>query len=228
MDDQSLPPGQFDLGYFPRYGLWQFSRYMQEPGGVQVTVSNNEGALFILTEAELAQLDCIQQSSDFHCITSWSARNVQWQGYRFSEFYRQFVVSKMTDAAPVKWVQFRSADNYRTFMAIEDLLADDVLLAIAVNDQALAWEHGGPIRLVAPAHYGFKSAKHLTEIIFCNALENYRSPALHWHEHPRARVALEERSRFLPQWFWRYFGRLAIPAVLFAYRLAAKKRKRNS
>jgi DMSO/TMAO reductase YedYZ molybdopterin-dependent catalytic subunit len=112
-------------------------------------------------------------------------------------------------------------------MHLDDLLKDDVLLADTLDGAALNLEHGGPMRLVAPSHYGFKSAKHLCSIHFCRNLDGYRSPALHWHEHPRARVALEERGTFLPTWFWRMIGPPALPTVLYVFRRAAAIRAKS-
>ena len=49
-------------------------------------------------------------------------------------------------------------------MLLEDALADDVLLADRLDGAPLDAKHGAPVRLVAPAHYGFINVKHLCRI----------------------------------------------------------------
>jgi DMSO/TMAO reductase YedYZ molybdopterin-dependent catalytic subunit len=111
-------------------------------------------------------------------------------------------------------VILRCQDGYRTALPLTDLLAVDVLLADRLNDQPLTVEHGAPIRLVAPAHYGYKSAKHLQRIELCAEHLRYR-PLLHrLLDHPRARVAFEERGQFLPGWLSRYLFRPFIELII--------------
>jgi DMSO/TMAO reductase YedYZ molybdopterin-dependent catalytic subunit len=49
-------------------------------------------------------------------------------------------------------------------LLLSDLLAAEVLLADILDGLPLSMEHGAPLRLVAPAHYGYKSVKHLSGI----------------------------------------------------------------
>ena len=46
----------------------------------------------------------------------------------------------------------------------------DVLLANELNSQPLTVEHGAPLRLIAPKHYGYKSVKYLCRMEY--KLEN--------------------------------------------------------
>ena len=48
--------------------------------------------------------------------------------------------------------------------AIEDALADDVLIAEHLDGAPLDGDHGAPVRLVSPSQYGFISTKHLCRI----------------------------------------------------------------
>jgi DMSO/TMAO reductase YedYZ molybdopterin-dependent catalytic subunit len=105
------------------------------------------------------------------------------------------------------FVVLRAQDGYRSCLLLEDLLAADVLLADALNGQPLPIEHGAPLRLVAPAHYGYKSVKHLSRIEFCFDDRGYRPAAFRFMEHPRARVAFEERGRWIAGWLLRFLYR---------------------
>jgi DMSO/TMAO reductase YedYZ molybdopterin-dependent catalytic subunit len=59
-----------------------------------------------------------------------------------------------------------SADDYTTNLPLEDLQRDDVLLAHRVDGRALSVEHGGPVRMMIPHRYFWKSAKWIQAIRF--------------------------------------------------------------
>jgi DMSO/TMAO reductase YedYZ molybdopterin-dependent catalytic subunit len=98
-------------------------------------------------------------------------------------------------------------------MLLEDLLAPGVLLADTLDGEKLGLEHGAPLRLVAPAHYGYKNVKHIGAIEFWHDRKHYRFPYPYpdFMDHPRGRVALEERARWFPAWLLRPFYRVLIP-----------------
>lgn len=50
-------------------------------------------------------------------------------------------------------------------LPLERALADDVLVAYAMNGEPIPTEHGAPVRLVVPTWYGMASVKWLAEII---------------------------------------------------------------
>ena len=50
-------------------------------------------------------------------------------------------------------------------LPVERALADDVLVAYAMNGQPIPVEHGAPVRLVVPTWYGIASVKWLAEIV---------------------------------------------------------------
>lgn len=222
-----LPPGQKLLDHFPRYGLWQYATRIESVPFLSVKLRSYDQDGPTLNVEHFNKLPRHDQVSDFHCVTTWSKKGLNWSGYQFKDFYEQIAKPELKLRHQPKVARFSSEDGYETFMYLEDLLADDVLLADRLDGHPLGLDHGGPLRLVAPAHYGFKSAKHICEIRFCEDLKGYHSPWFHWHEHPRARVALEERGRFLPSPFWRWIGPPAIPTVLYAFRRAARKRARK-
>ena len=59
-----------------------------------------------------------------------------------------------------------SHDGYTTNLALEDFAAEDALLAHTWSGAPLEQEHGGPVRLVVPHLYFWKSAKWLQSIEF--------------------------------------------------------------
>jgi DMSO/TMAO reductase YedYZ molybdopterin-dependent catalytic subunit len=99
-------------------------------------------------------------------------------------------------------------------MLLTDLLNPDVLLADTLNGRPLCVEHGAPLRLVAPKHYGYKSVKHLCRMEFKAENTGYRVSGFKFMDHPRARVALEERGRLVPGWLLRYLYRPLVPGTV--------------
>jgi DMSO/TMAO reductase YedYZ molybdopterin-dependent catalytic subunit len=63
-------------------------------------------------------------------------------------------------------VVLHSADGYTTNVPLSILMDEDVLLADTVDGQPLPIEHGGPVRMVVPKRYFWKSAKWITAMIF--------------------------------------------------------------
>lgn len=218
-----LPKGQHAREDFPRFGLSQFAyRFPRETGTARLRISGDVIEAFEL-DAPSAHLPRVEQVSDFHCVTTWSRRDLRWGGVRFADFYAQCVVPRLVAGAQVKTVVLRGQDGYRTTLPLADLLAADMLLAETLDGQPLSIEHGAPLRLVAPAHYGYKSMKHLSRLEFHRGEPKVKFSAFAFMDHPRARVALEERGRGLPGWLLRRVYRLLIrpTAARFARAMAA-------
>ena len=210
----ALPPGQQEISDFPRCGLFQFAwRIDRSPAPLSLEIAGDVRSPIVIAAGSLATLPRVHQLGDLHCVTTWTRRQLQWSGVRFKDFYHQIVLPQAEPDGEVRFVIFTAGDGYRRYFVLDDALADDVLLADRLAGAPLTWQHGAPLRLVAPAHYGFRSAKHLQRIEFCKTLQHYRSPTTHWTEHPRARVAFEERGRVLPARLYRCLYRAAIPLV---------------
>lgn len=210
-----LPPGQKEYPSFDRFGLGLFaSRFPSQPDTISLTITGNVETKVTIGK-ELLELPRVEQHSDFHCVTTWSVRNVHWSGFRFSDFYHQIIVPMAKPQPDNQFVVFRGEDRYACSMQLEDLLKDDVLLADTLNGEKLGVDHGAPLRLVAPAHYGYKNVKHIHAIEFWQDSRHYRFPLPYPNlmNHPRGRVALEERARFIPLWIIRPLYRLLMPGA---------------
>jgi len=121
----------------------------------------------------------------------------------------------------------KAQDGYRTTLLLEDLLADDVLLADELNAKPLVIEHGAPLRLIAPRHYGYKSLKHLSMLEFWAPAPVVKHGPLALLDHPRARVALEERGQWSPGWILRRLYRPLIPGTVKAFRVGMLKYRQS-
>ena len=203
-DTAGLPPGQHEVGVLLRFGLTPFA--VRFPKVVDRVVLNVEGEVATALEvgAQLEQrLPRIEQTSDLHCVTTWSRRGLRWSGFRFADFYRLIALPLAGAAHDARFVVLRGQDGARTSLPLDDLLAPDVLLADRLDDHPLPIARGAPLRLIAPGHYGYKSVKYIHRVEFRRSAAGYRPTGLRWMHHPRARVALEERGQGLPGWLLR-------------------------
>ncbi len=221
-----LPPGQIPTADFPRFGLTPYAeRYPSNPTDCALSVTVLSAAPVVLGEA-LKGLPRTTLKADFHCVTTWSHPGLVWGGVKFSDFYHQRIAPQSISSAEILGVVLRGQDGYRTSLLLEDLMADDVLLADELNALPLSIEHGAPLRLIAPRHYGYKSLKHLCGLEFWATVPVIKHGPLAFLDHPRARVALEERGRWLPGWLLRHVYRPFIPSTAEKFRIGMLKHKR--
>jgi len=189
------------------------------PDSIHLAVSGDVIANALI-DNPLLGLNRVNLICDFHCVTTWSRQNVHWEGVRFADFYRHHILTKLQPGCTVQTVVFRGQDGYRTTLPLSDLLNEQVLLADRLDGQSLSIEHGAPLRLVAPAHYGYKSVKHLARIEFWQTSPKIKPAAFAFMDHPRARVALEERGRWFPGWLLRLAYRPLIRGTAELFRKA--------
>lgn len=210
-----MPPGQY-AAELERFGLPQFARrHVATPARPVLTVS---GVVRNPTQLDLADLlDGLphhEQRSDLHCVTTWSSLGLIWSGVRLSDVAQR--ISEAVSPHPrAGWLMATGPDGFRSCLKLDDAFADDVLIATCLDGVTLSRAHGSPLRLVAPAQYGYKSVKHLV------ALEyrlSYTGGSAGFKEHPRGRVGREERSRLLPGPVWRRIWAGALPTVRRRYR----------
>ena len=219
-----LPPGQHERSDFPRFGLGLFARrFPAQLARPEISIGGDVTHPMTVDLSTTA-LPQVGQRSDFHCVTTWSRRDLRWGGVRFADFYRQLVLTQAKPHLEAQFVVFKGQDGYRCALPLDDLLAEDVLLADQLDGAPLGLEHGAPLRLIAPAHYGYKNVKHLSAIEFWRDASHYRFPMPYprFMDHPRGRVAFEERGR-LPAWLLRPIYRLLIGSTVRNFRKALER-----
>lgn len=215
MNQSPLPPGQLEHPSFDRFGLGLFAdRLPNDMTQINVDISGDVENPFIITD-HLQSLPRTDVVADFHCVTTWSVRDITWSGVRFIDVYEQLVLPLARPRREHSFVVLQAADKYRVSMQLRDLLKEDVLLADSLNGQPLGADHGAPLRLVAPKHYGYKNIKHLSAIHFQANKGRYRFPFPYpnFMDHPRGRVDHEERAAILPNWLIRPLYRLLQPGA---------------
>ncbi|MCF6327677.1 MAG: molybdopterin-dependent oxidoreductase [Devosiaceae bacterium] len=226
----SLPRGQHLIDDFPRFGLIPYAeRFPANPNDISLRISGDVQTPLSIDD-EFSKLPMRNQVSDFHCVTTWSTKNLRWRGFLFRDVLKKIIQPIAQVDPKANYVVFMGQDGYKNILPLKDLMADDVLLATHLDDEPLGIAHGGPLRLIAPSHYGYKSVKHIKQIDFLIDPEKFKTP---WFfplvAHPRGRVELEERSVLLPNWLFRFVfskfinsNRLRFERALQQYELMKK------
>ena len=147
-----VPPGQYVTGRLPILHVGAIPPFDREKWDFEVR-GLVESAVK-LTYDELMALPVKEVVADIHCVTGWSKLDTRWKGVAPQEVLR--LASPKPEAA---YVLVHCEGGYTTNLLLEALLDDDVVLAYGYEGKDLAPEHGGPLRLVVPKRYFYKSAK---------------------------------------------------------------------
>ncbi len=156
---ERLPPGQhlvtdwpvLDLGMQPDVpaSRWQLDVF----GAVERPLTWDWAGFQALPQSRAV--------SDIHCVTTWSRYDNAWDGVLTRD-----LLHAVNPKPEARFVVLQSYDGYTTNLSLEDFAADDALLAHSWQGAPLTQAHGGPLRLVVPRLYFWKSPKWLQRIEF--------------------------------------------------------------
>ena len=152
-----LPPGQrlvrdwpvLDLGVQPAIDLARW----------RLTVDGLVEHSLAWDWAEFLALPQRSDVSDMHCVTTWSRFGNRWVGVAM-----QHVLDLVQPKPEAGFALLHSYDGYTTNVPLPALMGDDVLLAHQWEGRPIPREHGGPVRMLIPKLYLWKSAKWLHRI----------------------------------------------------------------
>ena len=149
-----LPPGQawskgfpvLDLGVHPPFDekTWRFKVWGEVDNPLEL---DWKGFL---------ALPKTQTVSDFHCVTTWSKMDARWGGVLMTDLLA--LARPKPEAA---FVIQHCAEEYTTNTSLLEALRPDAILAYELDLAPLPIEHGGPMRMVIPTLYAWKSGKFL-------------------------------------------------------------------
>jgi DMSO/TMAO reductase YedYZ molybdopterin-dependent catalytic subunit len=159
-----LPPGQHGVKNWPVLDLGDMPDISTDAWRLEVTglVENP----VTLTWSDFMALPQVEDTSDFHCVTTWSRFDNRWKGVRFRDLVElvvphddaRFVSAEGYDHEPSAGVP------YTTNLSLARAVEDDVLLVHTWEGEPLPREHGGPCRMITPKLYAWKGTKWIKKI----------------------------------------------------------------
>ncbi|HET7616388.1 MAG TPA: molybdopterin-dependent oxidoreductase [Bacillales bacterium] len=109
---------------------------------------------------EFVKLPRKVQVSDFHCVTGWSVYKVTYEGIPL-----EALLKKAGMQSRATHVKFYSGDGvYTDSLSLDQARIQDVMVAMLMDGKLIPAEFGGPVRLIVPKMYGYKSVKWLNRI----------------------------------------------------------------
>jgi DMSO/TMAO reductase YedYZ molybdopterin-dependent catalytic subunit len=152
LDPARLPPGQYLTERFPVLHVGDVPTYA--PGEWNLTVTGLVDQPFTIDLDELRALPSVTLTFDIHCVTKWSKFDTTWTGVRVRDLLDRAGVQ--TNASHVlEHAEF----GYTTNLPLADITTDEAIVAYSFDGQDIEPIHGGPVRIVVPHLYFWKSAK---------------------------------------------------------------------
>ncbi len=108
--------------------------------------------------AALRNLPKVRQISRLTCVEGWSSK-AGWGGFTAKSLFR--IVKPLPEA---QHLFIECADGYYEYIPLDVILKPRVLFVYEMNDGPLRDIHGGPLRIIVPPKYGYKSAKAITRM----------------------------------------------------------------
>ncbi|MCZ6538694.1 MAG: sulfite oxidase-like oxidoreductase [Chloroflexi bacterium] len=159
-----IPPGQYledgfpvlSAGPTPRVdtATWQFTIQSTGANGSEAGPGGGSETLGSWDWDALNALPQTDLHADIHCVTKWSKLDTDWRGVTIDTLFED---AGITD--PDDFVMAFCDGGYTTNLPVEDLIDGRGLLVHTYDGEPLAPEHGGPVRLLVPHLYFWKSAK---------------------------------------------------------------------
>ena len=154
-----LPPGQHEVDSLPVLDLGRAETVLQKDWSLEVCGLVKKTVRFNFEE--FSKLPGIKVFADIHCVTTWSKLSTTWEGVSAA------MIAQLAEPDPkAKFVLLHSSDGFTTNLPIGDFLAEDSLFAFKYEGEPLPHQYGGPVRLVVPRLYFWKSAKWVSKAEF--------------------------------------------------------------
>jgi DMSO/TMAO reductase YedYZ molybdopterin-dependent catalytic subunit len=194
-----IPPGQYTTSKWPVLTYGETPRI--EPESWSIHLFGKVAGETTLTWEQFQALPRVRIDADFHCVTRFSTVDNPWEGVSTLTLLRQVRIDP-----EASHVMVHCYGGYTTNLPLEDFLSERSLLADRHDGKPLDVDHGGPVRLVVPHLYAWKSAKWVNGIELldgdkrgfweCNGYHTYGDP---WREErfssQETRQAYEVRRR---------------------------------
>jgi DMSO/TMAO reductase YedYZ molybdopterin-dependent catalytic subunit len=151
--DPRLPPGQYDAGADWPVLTAEVTPNLR-PEAWSLTVDGLVETVSRWTWDEAHALPQSEYRGDIHCVTTWSKLGTVFGGVSVDEFLDR--AGPLPEAA---YVLATSTTGYTTNLPLSDLTGGRAWIAWSFEGAPLSPGHGGPVRLLVPHLYFWKSAK---------------------------------------------------------------------
>ena len=152
---ERIPPGQHATRDFPVLSAGPTPHTPLSDWTFEITGEVAEPRRW--TWEEFRALPSEELTTDIHCVTTWSKLDTVWEGVSVDTLLAEVE----TDA---EYVTAFCDGGYTTNLPIEDVTDGKAWVAFAYDGEPLDPEHGGPVRLLVPHLYFWKSAKWVTRL----------------------------------------------------------------
>jgi DMSO/TMAO reductase YedYZ molybdopterin-dependent catalytic subunit len=161
-DPARLPPGQYLTEKWPVLHAGDVPDVDLELWNLRVFGLVEEEVT--LDYAQLRALPATGITTDIHCVTRWSRFDAGFRGVHWRE------LAKLCEPQPAAhFVVAHAEQGFTANLPLAALEEEDAMVCYEADGEPLTAEHGGPVRLVVPSRYFWKSAKWLTGLELVSA-----------------------------------------------------------
>ncbi len=179
IDPARLPAGQYHTDRFPVLHVGDVANLT--PQTFSLRLFGEIDNPITMSFDDITALPNVDVTTDIHCVTKWSKFDTQWRGVRLRD-----VVQLAQPHASVQHIIQHAVYGYTTNLPLADYLGNNALLTWQFDGEPLEAIHGGPMRVLIPHLYFWKSAKWLEGLEFSavdkpgfwerNGYHNYGDP----------------------------------------------------
>lgn len=156
-DGDRLPPGQYLTDRFPVLHVGDVPTYA--PGEWNLTIFGLVDEPYRVTFEELTAMPTVELVTDIHCVTKWSKFDTVWRGVRVKDLLARAGVQ-----SGASHIMGHAEFGYTANVPLDDATRDESIVTWEFDGKPLEPIHGGPVRLVVPNLYFWKSPKWLRGI----------------------------------------------------------------
>lgn len=131
-----------------------------DPGRHSVSFEGHSEKKLILTMEDILNLPQSTLDCRMTSVSGFSVR-ANWQGVLWKD-----IIERIGPVKKFDYVMFESVGGYTTNAYAKDILPDRWMFCHSVNGESLEAEYGGPLRMIIPNLWGYKSCKWLSKVFF--------------------------------------------------------------
>ncbi len=229
-----LPPGQIETRRFPVVGERTPSSELKDPQTWRLQVGGLVEHPLSLSFDDYLALPHRELVCDIHCVTGWTRFDTVWRGIPVALVLE--AASPLPEAGFVSFVAYSERDHHTSLPL--DVVLESAWLVHEFEGEPLTVEHGGPVRVVTPGRYFYKSIKWIREIELLaedrpgwwetnSAYHNVGDPWAGDQRFTTGSIRPQQLKRFLEaQRYDKYRGRVMLGLDLRRWRPASRNLRR--